>query len=273
MKTSVIFTTYNSPEWLAKVLWGFSCQTQRPDEIVIADDGSTDKTRQRIDELRTETGLNLLHVWQQDDGFQKTRILNKAITHSTGDYLIFTDGDCIPRADFVEQHCALAKNGHFLSGGYFKLPMQTSSAIAREDIVEQRCFDVDWLNRHGLAKTYKTAKLTARGWKAQLYNALTPTGATWNGHNASGWKEDIVAANGFDERMKYGGEDRELGERLFNAGVKSRQLRYSLVVVHLDHARGYVDRTAWDFNFKVRKKTRRTGRTKTNYGIQKPASE
>ena len=45
MKTSVIFTTYNSPTWLEKVLWGFFSQTYRDFEIVIADDGSRDHYR------------------------------------------------------------------------------------------------------------------------------------------------------------------------------------------------------------------------------------
>lgn len=267
MKTTAIFTTYNSPDWLTHVVWGFSCQTRRADEIIIADDGSGPETRDRIDQLRAETGLNIKHVWQEDDGFQKTRILNKAVAQASGDYLIFTDGDCIPRADFVAGHIEHAERGYFLSGGYFKLPMQTSKAITREDILEQRCFDVAWLVAHGLRRTYKSAKLTARGWRARMYNTLTPTGATWNGHNASGWRDDILAANGFDERMKYGGEDRELGERLFNAGIKSKQLRYSLIVVHLDHARGYVDKEAWRRNDEIRRETKRSRRTRTSHGI------
>jgi len=272
MKTTVIFTTYNSPDWLSKVIWGFSCQTLRPDEIIIADDGSGPETRACIDKLNRETGLNIVHIWQADDGFRKTRILNRAIAQAGGDYLIFTDGDCIPRSDFVARHCEHAKPGYFLSGGYFKLPMPVSQAITHEDIKQQRCFDVEWLASKGLKKTYKTAKLSAQGWRARLFNALTPTGATWNGHNASGWKADIVAANGFDERMKYGGEDRELGERLFNAGIRSRQLRYSLVVVHLDHARGYVDAKDRRFNDQVRRETKRMRRKRTDFGIEQAAA-
>lgn len=264
---SVIFTTYNSPDWLEKTVWGFACQTHRPEQIVIADDGSTPETKQRIDTLRNETKLSIDHVWQEDDGFRKTLILNKAIVAATGDYLIFTDGDCIPRADFVETHLKHAERGRFLSGGYFKLPMETSRAITKDDIVSGRCFDVGWLRTHGLAKTYKAAKLTAKGWRRALYNRLTPAGATWNGHNASGWREDIVAANGFDARMQYGGEDRELGERLMNAGIKPKQIRYSAVCLHLDHARGYVDETAIEKNRAIRRETRRSRRVRTEHGI------
>ncbi len=264
---SVIFTTYNSPDWLEKTVWGFACQTHRPEQIVIADDGSTPETKQRIDTLRNETKLSIDHVWQEDDGFRKTLILNKAIVAATGNYLIFTDGDCIPRADFVETHLKHAERGRFLSGGYFKLPMETSRAITKDDIVSGRCFDVDWLRAHGLEKTYKAAKLTAKGWRQALYNRLTPAGATWNGHNASGWRDDILAANGFDARMQYGGEDRELGERLMNAGIKPKQIRYSAVCLHLDHARGYVDETAIEKNRAIRRETRRSRRVRTEHGI------
>ena len=51
MKTTVIFSTYNSPDWMEKVLWGFIAQTERDFEIIIADDGSRDYTRERIERL------------------------------------------------------------------------------------------------------------------------------------------------------------------------------------------------------------------------------
>ena len=104
MRTSVVLSTYNSPNWLEKVLWGYAAQTVRPDEIVVADDGSTDETRERLELLRRATQLNIQHVWHEDRGFRKCTILNRAIDAAEGDYLIFSDGDCISRADFVAVH-------------------------------------------------------------------------------------------------------------------------------------------------------------------------
>jgi len=264
---SVIVSTYNSPEWLEKVIHGFQFQTVLPDELIIADDGSTESTFAKIAQLQQQSRFPIKHVWHEDNGFQKTKILNKALLASTGEYLVFTDGDCIPRKDFIAVHQRNAQPGYFLSGGYFKLPMHTSEAISLDDIAKGNSFDVSWLIAHGLPKTYKTLKLTAKGWLQTLFNNLTPTGATWNGHNASGWRSDIFAAKGFDERMQYGGEDRELGERLFNAGIKSKQLRYSAVVVHLDHARGYVNQTMKDKNKQIRQYTKAHNITKTEHGL------
>ena len=102
---------------------------------------------------------------------------------------------------------------------------------------------------------------------ATALNALTPARASWNGHNASGWRDDIIAANGFDERMQYGGEDRELGERLENAGIRGRRVRYSALVVHLDHDRGYVQPQMIENNRRIRAATRSTRSTRTDFGL------
>jgi len=266
---SVIVSTYNKPEWLEKVLWGFNCQTYKDFELIVADDGSDHKTRDLIDRMRKKVSYEIIHVWQEDNGFQKCKILNKAIQASHNDYLIMTDGDCIPREDFVQVHYINKHPGYFISGGYYMLPMNISKAITLEDIEKQNCFNIQWLKEKGIPKTFKNTKLTARGFISTLFNTFTPTNASWNGHNSSGWKKDILNVNGFDERMQYGGEDRELGERLFNFGVKSKQLRYSAVCIHLDHERSYRTPEAIARNMVIRREVRRNNSVWTYHGISK----
>lgn len=273
MRATVIFSTYNSEEWLEKVLVGFHYQTCTDFEVVIADDGSSDKTKILIDRLRNEIQIPIKHVWQEDDGFQKTKILNKAILAAETDYLIFTDGDCIPRNDFVSVHLNYRQKGYFLSGGYFKLPINISKMISRDDIANQNCFDIKWLKSRGLIKSIKNYKLIAYGFWSTLLDKITPTNPSWNGHNASGWKSDILEINGFNEEMQYGGEDRELGERLFNFGIKSKQIRYSAICVHLDHERGYVNDAAWKKNQAIRDYTIKNKVIKTTHGIVLNPSE
>lgn len=266
---SVIISTYNQPAWLELALRGYAAQTFTDFEVVVADDGSGPDTRALLDRLRASLPFPLRHVWHEDDGFRKTIILNRALTASVGDYLVFTDGDCIPRADFLAQHATLRRPGHFLSGGYYKLPAGLSAAITPADVASQRCFDLAWLRARGLPRTIKNLKLSARGRTADLLNRLTPTRATWNGMNASGWRTDLVAANGFDERMQYGGEDRELGERLRNAGLRARQIRYRAVCLHLHHGRGYVTPDMLARNAAIRAATRREGRVRTAFGLDR----
>lgn len=266
---SVIISTYNSPEWLAKVLYGYNAQTFRNFEVIIADDGSDERTKKCIEELQKEVFFPITHVWHEDNGFQKTIILNKAILATTTDYILMTDGDCVPREDFVEHHVKHREEGYFLSGGYFKLPMHLSQQITKDDIYSGRCFDINWLRRNGIKISFKNNKLIASGLRSWLLNFTTPTTPSWNGHNASGWKTDFLEVNGFDERMQYGGEDREFGERLVNNGLKSKQIRYSTVCIHLDHARGYVKPEMIQKNLQIRKETKEQKKKWTEFGIKK----
>lgn len=266
---SVIISTYNSEDWLEKVLWGYETQTFREFEVIIADDGSKQPTFDLIERIEKEVNYSIRHIWQEDEGFQKSRILNKAIVACQSSYILMSDGDCIPRKDFLETHIKNKEQGYFLSGGYFMLPMNISKIITKEDILKQNCFNVSWLKSKGLKSSFKNNKLKAKGLFEGLLNLLTPTKATWNGHNASGWKEDILAVNGFDERMQYGGQDRELGERLFNLGIKSKQIRYSAICIHLDHKRGYKTPETIAKNKAIRKKTVEEKIISTPFGIVK----
>ena len=268
MKLSVIASTYNSTEWLQKVLWGFAAQTHQDFELLIADDGSNEETASLLATARAELGLEIRHIWQRDDGFRKCRILNKAILKAQCDYIVFTDGDCIPRADFLEVHHKAAKPGYYLSGSYYKLPMVTSHAISREDIQWGRCFDFLWLRSNGLPPTAKRMKIDTGRTQARFLNRLTPTACNLKGSNASAWKKDLLAAGGFDERLQWGGLDRELGVRLKNAGIKPKHVRYDAICVHLDHARGYADPANVAANKAHRVKVQREKITHTEHGTE-----
>ena len=270
MNLSVIFTTYNATEWLKKVLWGYSVQTFKDFEIIIADDGSTAETRQLIKIFQEKTPLDIKHIWHEDKGFRKCRILNKAIIAAKNDYLVFSDGDCIPRSDFLQVHHNQAEKGRYLSGGYHKLPMSTSKAITKEDILSGRCFELEWLKMNGLPATYKNKKLTANYSEAKWLNMLTPTKCNFKGSNASCWKKDAIAINGFDERMQWGGLDREFGVRLKNLGIKPKHVRYNAICIHLDHARSYKDPEMVEKNKALRLENEKSGKTYTQHGISQP---
>ncbi|MGB3800478.1 MAG: glycosyltransferase family 2 protein [Lewinella sp.] len=264
---TVIVSTYNQPEWLRKVLWSLEAQRSRDFEVVIADDGSGHETEDLIRTAQERSPYPLRRVWHEDAGFRKTEILNRAILDSQSEYLIFTDGDCLLRRDFVGTHLQLRQPNSFLSGGYYKLARQVSEKITQGDIRAQRCFNAGWLHAAGQPASLKDLKLIRRPWLAQALNRLTPTRPTWNGHNASTWKSAILAANGFDNRMKYGGEDREFGERLLHAGLRPVQVRYSAICVHLDHDRGYVTPEMVAANRRIWAQTREEKRQRTTHGI------
>lgn len=268
---SIIFTTYNQPYWLEKVLWGYECQTHKNFEIIIADDGSGPETQAIIDGFIKRNTLKIKHIWHPDEGYQKCPILNKAIFAAESDYLIFSDGDCIPRKDFIAVHIHHRQSGYFLSGGTLRLPLKTSNAITQQEIVSQKAFHLKWLYANGLTPSLKSTKLITAKWYAVLMNIFTPTKATWNGHNSSGWKKDIEAINGFNEGMHYGGQDRELGERLHIYGIKAKQIRYSAICIHLEHGRPYKTQASINRNRAIRDQVKMTRNYWTENGLKKTA--
>jgi glycosyltransferase involved in cell wall biosynthesis len=268
MLLSVVVTTYNQPEWLEKVLWGYVCQDTASFELLVADDGSDARTRALIERMRPQLRCPVLHIWQDDRGFRKCEVLNKAILAASGEALLFTDGDCIPRRDLVSVHARLLEPGRFLSGGYAKLPASTSAAITRADIEFGRATSPHWLRGRGAPPSRALLRLAVPEPLGAILDALTPTRASFNGHNATAWRTDLLRVNGFDERMGWGGLDRELGERLDNAGVHGKQIRHRAHVVHLDHPRGYRKSEIERANRAIRDEVARTRRTWTEYGIE-----
>ena len=268
VNVSVIITTFNAPAWLEKVLWGYRSQTHADFELLVADDGSGPETALLIESMRRITKLPIIHVWQPHEGFRKCRILNRAIARARGDYLIFSDGDCVPQANFVATHAALAARGRALSGGCIRLSAAASLALTEHDIFSGRCTRPAWLRANAALKARDRLKLwAAQGNAGWLADGLTPTRPTFNGHNSSVWRDDALRVNGFEERMQYGGLDREFGDRLVNAGVWFRQVRHRAICLHLDHPRPYFNAESWARNRVFRQYTRRERITWTPCGI------
>ena len=116
MKLSLIISAYNQRASLEKIFRAISLQSSRPDEILIADDGSSDGTDELIEQWRNRAPAPVQHLWHPDEGFLKTTILNKTVAAAVGDYLVFLDGDCVPHAKFIVDHRALAERGCWVQG-------------------------------------------------------------------------------------------------------------------------------------------------------------
>ncbi|MFW5829638.1 MAG: glycosyl transferase family 2, partial [Planctomycetota bacterium] len=149
-----------------------------------------------------------------------------------------------------------------------KLNQACSERITAADIAAGRHCAPDWLAGHGQAQARRNRKLRhvggRRGW---LLDHLTTTRPSWNGHNASTWRHYAIMVNGFDTRMRYGGQDREFGERLCHAGIRARQIRHQAVCIHLDHPRGYATPESIAANRAIRMETRRLRRCRAPQGL------
>ena len=266
---SVIVSTYNAEAWLQKVLLGYAQQTHQDFEVIVADDGSGPATRALIERVAGDFPVPLRHVWHEDQGYRRQEILNQAIPLAAHPYVLFTDGDCIPRSDFVAIHARHARKGRFLSGGYCKLGMTLSENISADDISSGRSFDPAWLQQQEPMSLSNRLKLGAGSTRGRWLDAITTARPTFNNCNSSAWKADLLAINGYDERMKYGGPDRELGERLENHGIRGKQIRHRAICVHLDHARGYKTQESIQANLAIRAETRSNKIVWTPHGIEK----
>ena len=267
MRAAVIIATYNWPRALELALWGFASQRERGFEVVVADDGSGPETRAVIDRLRGRSGLAIRHVWHPDRGFRKSEILNRAIAAAEHDYLIFTDGDLIPRDDFVAAHLRLARPGRYLAGMTVRLPEGVSAAITPEDVRSGRATDLRWLRARGF-RPGRHALRFSRSWALNsLMDQLTTTPPRWRGGNASAWRADLLAVNGFDMEMGYGGQDAEIGDRLDNLGIRPVRLRFRAPTVHLWHERPWRDEDVFRRNTAHRHQVRVSGATRARAGL------
>lgn len=266
-RLGVILSTYNWPHALELALWGYAVQTRSDFGVVIADDGSGPETRSLIGRMRDQTRLHIQHVWQPDDGFRKSEILNRAIVAAQEfDYLIFSDGDTIPAPDLVDMHARNLEPGRFLAGGYVKLSERVSARITVAAVRDRRATRLPWLIRNGFLPPKKPQRWAPKPLGA-LFDRITTTPARWHGNNASTWREHLVEVNGFDMEMGYGGQDAALGDRLENLGVRPKRIRHRCVAVHLWHDRPWRDPAGIARNLEIRHRIRASGEVRATRGL------
>ena len=138
VNASVIVCTYNASRELDLVLCGLSRQTRPPDEVLIADDGSTDETAQLVASWQDAVSFPLVHVRHEDRGFRKARVSNEAVRRSKGDHLVFLDGDSIPHRKWMEDHIVAADDERILCGRRVKLGPRLTSGLTRGDVEQGR---------------------------------------------------------------------------------------------------------------------------------------
>ena len=270
MKTELIVATYNSPHALTLCLTSVARQTVLPDSICIADDGSGPETKAAIDAFAAaHPEPSFRHVWHEDKGFEKAAILNRAIATSDADFLIFIDGDVLIHPTFIARHLALAERGRFSTGSLIRLDPEATASVTPAMVADGTVFDRGWLRSNRaidrLGTWLKTMPLP-RPVQAFLDRA-TPVQRALCGANASLFRDDALKVNGYDTTIKYGGEDKEFGIRLGNAGITGRHLRYTAPLVHLEHPRSYKD-VALIRRHKERIRAVRRDRTRwTEHGI------
>ncbi len=237
-KVTVIAAFYNKIDYLRLVLAGFERQSEKDFEIIIADDGSKQEIVKELEILSKGILFPLIHIWQEDNGFRKNKILNKAITTANSNYIIFIDADCIPHSRFVEEHISYSKKGSCLTGRRVNLSHKYTQILSpqkvKEAVIEKNNFA---LIKDGL---FGDSFYVEKGFyfKSRLLRKIfNKKERGLLGCNFSLHKEDMLNINGFDERYEAPsiGEDSDVQFRLELNRIKIVSLNHIAVQYHLYH--------------------------------------
>jgi len=232
---SVIITTYNRPDALALVLQALAIQTVQNFEVIIADDGSTIITQNLINHLRSRLPYPIVHLWQEDKGFRAAMARNRAIAIAQARYIIFLDGDCLPLEQFISRHQQLAESGHFVTGNRILLTADFTAQVIAQSLPLGSWSYFDWIRAYLRRDCNRLLPLLFlpngrwRTWGRQRWQGAKTC-------NLAVWREDLVKINGFNEKFQgWGHEDAELVVRLLRSGLRRKEGRFSVPVLHLWH--------------------------------------
>lgn len=240
-KSTIIVSVYKDTEALALILDSLENQTRLADEIIVSEDGDSVEMSNFI---ATQKGRfpRLIHLTQTDDGWQKNRALNRAIAASSGEYLIFIDGDCIPYPQFIEEHLKLQEDNHVLCGRRSEPGAKFSSLLRNKQMSLQRYISNYLVNFFALkrdkVKHYEEGiYMGSQHPLFHLIHRFSRQNSHIVGCNFSCHKSDMLRINGFDEdfKMPTTGEDSDIERRMRLLGIQMKSCRNAANMVHLDH--------------------------------------
>ncbi len=247
MRIAVIVATYNRPDALSALLEGYLHQDDSEYEVIIADDGSRDEVRKVVDAFTGRAPFPITYLWHEDRGFRAAVMRNRGIAATRAEYLIYTDGDCVPPRDFVSRHRRLAEPGYFLSGNRILLSEAFTARVLDEHLPLHDWRVPRWLGawlRRDINRWVPLVRLPDGAFRKRAPER-------WEGVktcNFSAWREDLIAVNGFDESYagKWGLEDSDLTIRMIHAGIRHKSARFAAPVFHLWHREA--DKRGFDEN-------------------------
>lgn len=238
IEATVIAAFYNRLDYLKLVLAGFERQTLKNFEFIVADDGSSETVINEVNKTIPQHSFPIKHIWQEDKGFRKNKILNKAITESESDYLIFIDCDCVPHKAFVEGHLSYSNQNTSLTGRRVNLSQKITNQLSEmnvfEGFLEKNLFSLIKDGLFGESVDVEKGLYLKNKFLLNLFNRKH---RGLLGCNFSLYKEDLIKINGFDERYEAPsiGEDSDVQFRLELSGVKIKSINHSAVQYHLYH--------------------------------------
>jgi glycosyltransferase involved in cell wall biosynthesis len=237
-RLSLIVCTYERPSALDAVLWSLSEEPGGEFEVVVADDGSGQPTADVVEKWRSTFAGRLVHVWQPDEGFRLALIRNRGALAARGDFLLFLDGDCVPRRGFARAVERGIRAGWFLGSRRLMLSQALSERVLAERLPIQRWTLARWAlrERSHVPSLHALTRRDRRRVGAAKHPDFVPAGGAF-GFFLGVSRADFERVNGYDSRFEgWGYEDHDIALRLRRSGLRSGWAGPHSTLLHLFHA-------------------------------------
>lgn len=232
VKATVIIALYRRLDFLEKILSALSGQTFSNFEVIVAEDDNSPETVTFLEFQRTKLPFTVKHLSQEDKGFRKNMILNKALSAASSENLLFLDGDSVPHREFVKTYVSNLTDGTACFGRRVMLDERfTNTFLAKKQVTTPSLFSLLF---SGSSRVEEAIYLPWYNRKSAEYRGIW--GCNWGIR-----LKDIMAINGFDEDYVYAtvGEDVDIEWRLRQNGTKFLFLKHKAIVYHLFHKENY----------------------------------
>ena len=227
MLISLIITTYNRPDALLLVLRSIETQVSKPNEVIIADDGSKNDTKKVVTSFQEKSEIRVIHSWQEDSGFRAAKSRNKAIAKATGKYIILIDGDMILHPEFINDHINNTQSGYFVQGSRVLLTQDKTKQTLDQQKINFSLLSNGLQNRKNAFHSNILSKLFSN--KRNYLRGIRTC-------NMAFYKQDCININGFNNEFEgWGREDSEFIMRLLNSGINRKNVRFNAIQFHLWH--------------------------------------
>lgn len=239
MRVSLIVAVYKDVEALSLIVDSLQYQTYKNFELIVAEDGQHEPMKEFVQSIKH---LHVKHTTQEDIGVRKARSQNNAILASTGEYLIFIDGDCILHSEFIASHVALSQSKTLLCGRRLNLNESVTKKLRDKELITQMYEKQFWINSIGMifnreSRFEQALYFNPNGFIYKNIINKRERNRTILGCNFSCFKDDMLSINGFDE--SYGqsavSDDMDLDWRFRAFGLKLNSCKNSAIMYHLFH--------------------------------------
>jgi glycosyltransferase involved in cell wall biosynthesis len=261
--TSLVIATYNWPAALELCLLSVLRQSELPNEVIIADDGSTEETKKLIQKYQEIFPVPLKHLWQPDEGFQLSKVRNKAIAAASNEYILQVDGDVILHKFFIKDHLHFARKDSLLQGSRVMLGPVISKRMLGQKQTDLSLWSNDIKRKENGVRAYFLTNIF-------LYRFNLPSkkpAYMARGANMSFWKKDFIAVNGYDENfVGWGHEDSDFTLRMMSSGKKKLYFKFAGIIYHLYHKEAE-SKEKEQLNASLLKQTESSGRIQAVSGV------